>query len=679
MQKPLLVISVLLFLSGVFSCKQNQSSTESSQKFIETANFDSAVKPGDNFFLYVNGNWVKSAKVPPTEFFVGSVLDVINRTKLRLKTILDSVSKGGQVSGSIEQKVGDLYASGMDSDAIEKLGDQPVQSYLQRIDSIADVKSLLSFEAERQKEYHSYIMSFYIGADQKNSGMNIANFGQTGLGLPDRDYYFKSDTASMAIQKAYKQYIRKIFVLTGDDTAKASRNCAAIYSLEKEIAWSHRNNVELRDPQSNYNKVAVASLDKKMPRVGWRNFLDNVGAKTDSVNLSQPAYYLKLNELLKNIPIGIWKAYYRFHVMDDAAPALSTPFVNARFEYAGKALYGQQQIKPRWERMYATVDNNMGEALGRLYVQKYFSEDAKKRMLELVNNLQISFAKRIDGLDWMTDSTKQKAKDKLQAFLKKIGYPNKWRDYSAVVIGRNTYFDNIVSCSKNEYSYQLGKLGKPVDRTEWSMTPPTIDAYYNPTFNEIVFPAGILQFPFFDSDADDAINYGGIGMIIGHEMTHGFDDQGAQYDQSGNLKNWWAKKDSIQFVAKSKMVINQYNHFTVLDSIHVNGALTTGENMADIGGVAIAYDAFKMTKEGQDNSKIDGFTPDQRFFISLAQVYRSKMNDNFIRTMINTDPHSPFMYRVNGPLMNSSAFYAAFNVQPGDKMYLPDSSRIKIW
>jgi putative endopeptidase len=679
MQKQLLVISVLVFLTVIFSCKENQSSSESPPKFIETANFDSSVKPGDNFFLYVNGKWVKAAKVPPTEFFLGSVLDVINRTKLRLKTILDSVSKGGQAPGSIEQKVGDLYASGMDSDAIEKLGDQPLQSALHHIDSITDVKSLLYFEADRQKEYHSYILSFYIGADQKNSGMNIVNFGQTGLGLPDRDYYFKSDSASIALQKAYQQYIKKIFVLTGDDSVKASHKCATVYALEKQIAGSHRNNVQLRDPQSNYNKVTVASLDKKMPMITWSNFLNNVGAKTDSLNLAQPGYYLKLNELLRTVPIETWKAYYQFHVTDDAAPALSTAFVNARFEYASKALYGQQQIKPRWERMYATVDNNMGEALGRLYVQKYFSEDAKKRMLELVNNLQTAFENRIDRLDWMSDSTKSKAKDKLHAFLKKIGYTDKWRDYSAVVIGRNTYFDNIISCSKNEYRYQIGKLGKPVDRTEWSMTPPTIDAYYNPTFNEIVFPAGILQIPFFDPEADDAMNYGGIGMIIGHEMTHGFDDQGAQFDKSGNLKNWWAKKDSIQFVAKSKMVINQYNHFTVLDSIHVNGALTTGENMADIGGVAIAYDAFKMTKQGQDSTKIDGFTPDQRFFISLAQIYRSKMNDNYVRTMINTDPHSPFMYRVNGPLMNSSAFYAAFNVQPGDKMYLPDSSRIKIW
>ena len=329
--------------------------------------------------------------------------------------------------------------------------------------------------------------------------------------------------------------------------------------------------------------------------------------------------------------------------------------------------------------MYATVDNYLGDDLGRLNVQKYFPEDAKKRMLELISNLQTAFATRIDRLDWMSDSTKRKAKDKLTFFLKKVGYPDKWRDYSLVKINRNTFFDNLVSSSRNEFQYQLGKLGKLVDRTEWGMTPPTINAYYNPTFNEIVFPAGILQDPFFDPEADDAINYGGIGMVIGHEMTHGFDDQGAQYDKEGNLRNWWAERDSSQFVAKSKMVISLYNQFTVLDTVHINGALTTGENMADIGGVLIAYDAFKLTKEGQDSTKIDGFTPDQRFFISFGQSWRDKTKDNTMRTLINTDPHSPPIYRVNGTLMNCPAFYTAFNLQPGDKMYLPDSARIKIW
>jgi len=518
-----------------------------------------------------------------------------------------------------------------------------------------------------------------IFADQKNSRMNIANFFQTGLGLPDRDYYFRTDSATLAIQQAYQTYIRKIFTLTGEDSVSAAKKCAAIYALEKNMAGSHRNNVELRDPQSNYHKLAVADLDKKMPLIGWKVFLQSVGVGQDSVEVGQPAYYQKLNELLKTTPIDTWKAYYRFHVMDDAASALSSDFVNAKFAYAGKALSGQEKLKPRWERMYQVVDNNLGEALGQLYVKKYFTEDAKKRMLELVNNLQMAFSARIERLDWMSDSTKKIAREKLFAFLKKIGYPDKWRDYSKVSISRDTYFANLMACARNEYQYQISKVGQPVDRNEWGMTPPTINAYYNPLFNEIVFPAGILQFPYFDMDADDAINYGAIGMFIGHEMTHAFDDQGAQFDKDGNLKNWWGREDSVKFVAKSNMVIKLYNGFTVLDTLHVNGALTNGENIADIGGLNIAYDAFKMTKQGKDTARIDGLTPDQRFFISYAQGWRDKEKDEAIRQGINTDPHAPSMYRVNGPLMNCPPCYTAFNLQPGDKLYKPDSVRIKIW
>ncbi|WP_298300793.1 M13 family metallopeptidase, partial [Hydrotalea sp.] len=394
----------------------------------------------------------------------------------------------------------------------------------------------------------------------------------------------------------------------------------------------------------------------------------------------QPEFYAKLNQLIVTQPIAAWQSYLRLHTINSAARILSAPFVQASFDFYGKALNGQTQMKPRWENIYRTIDVQIGEALGQLYVEKYFTKEAKQRIDELVQNLQTAFAQRIGRLDWMSDSTKQKAKEKLQAFIKKIGYPDKWRDYSKVNIDRNHYFDNVMAAEANNYQYMINKLGKPVDRTEWEMTPPTINAYYNPLYNEIVFPAGILQFPFFDPQADDAINYGGIGMVIGHEMTHGFDDQGAQYDKEGNLKNWWSTGDYDLFKKKSQQVIQLYNGFTVLDTVHVNGALTTGENMADIGGIAIAYDAFKMTKEGQDTTqKIDGFTPDQRFFLSLAQIWRSKEKDAYTMRLLNTDPHSPAMYRVNGPLMNFTPFYKAFNVVPGEKMYLPENERIKIW
>jgi putative endopeptidase len=679
MKKPLLSFTAFLVASVVvFSCKTSNEAQEH-DKFIDVANIDSSVQPGDNFFQFVNGKWLKTATIPETETGVGASKELYNRTKENLRLILEDAAKGSHQAGSIEQQVGDFFISGMDSITIDKLGYEPVKPALQKIDAITDAKGIMQFVAEQQKELTPLLFIQYVGADEKNSKVNIAVYYQGGLGLPDRDYYFKTDAETVAVQQAYKTYLQKLFVLTGNDTIAAAKNVDAVYSLEKELATRHRTNVELRDPQSNYNKMAVADLQKQQPVFGWATLLPSLNVNADSVNVSQPGYFAQVNKLLQSVPVETWKAYLKAHVLSASADALSSDFVNANFEYTGKALSGQQKLKPRWERIYMATDGNLGEALGQLYVKKYFTEDAKKRMLDLVNNLQKAFENRIGKLDWMSDSTKQTAKAKLNTFLKKIGYTDKWRDYSKVSIDKGRYYDNLVSASKNEYNYQVSKVGKPVDKTEWIMSPPTINAYYNPTFNEIVFPAGILQFPFFDEKADDAINYGGIGMVIGHEMTHGFDDQGAQYDKEGNMKNWWAQSDNAKFNAKKDLVINLYNSFTMLDSLHINGALTTGENMADIGGIAIAYDAFKMTEQGKDTARIGGLTPDQRFFMAFASMWRSKLKDETIRQRINTDPHSPPMYRVNGPLMNFTPFYAAFNVKEGNKMYKPESERIKIW
>ncbi len=679
--KKYTVFSLLaaLAVTGYVGCKSDEKPPETNRKFIETAYFDSTVKPGDNFFMFVNGGWLKTAEIPSTESGIGAFLDLRNKTREALKGLLEDAAKSNAAKGSLEQKVGDFYTSGMDSAAIESRGYDPVKPELEKISSIKDAKDIMKYVADEQKSMNSILFGTYVGADEKNSAKNILIFYQGGLGLPDRDYYFKTDAATKAVVDAYMTYMKKLFTLTGDDSATAAKKAAAVYTLEKQMAGSHKTNVELRDPESNYHKMAVADLNKKMPVFGFSTLLDNMNIKTDSVNVGQPAFYEKVNVLLTSVPVDTWKDYLRFHTIDAASDALSSEFVNANFEYNGKALTGQQQIKPRWQRMASSTDNYLGEALGQLYVKKYFTEDAKKRMQDLVNNLQKAFEKHINQLDWMSDSTKVEAKAKLETFLKKIGYPDKWRDYSKVDIEKDKFYENLQSAARNEYAYQTSKIGKPVDRTEWGMTPPTINAYYNPTFNEIVFPAGILQFPFFDPNADDAINYGGIGMVIGHEMTHGFDDQGAQYDKDGNMKLWWSKEDYSKFQKKANQVINQYNGFTVLDSLHVNGSLTNGENIADLGGISIAYDAFKMTPQGKDTTRIDGFTPDQRFFISLAQIWRSKLKDERARQLINVDPHSPAIWRVNGPLMNFQPFYAAFNVQPGDKMYLPDSSRIKIW
>jgi putative endopeptidase len=648
------------------------------KKFIEITGIDTAVRPGDNFYRYVNGKWYDSVPIPATQAGVGAYMFMNYPQRIRLQGILDSVSHGQHPTGSIEQKVGDFYASGMDTVTIEKRGYEPIKPTLSKIGTIGDIPSLMTFVAEEAKVNNGSIMAIGVGPDDKNSSLNIAHAYQTGIGLPDRDYYFATDSSTLAIQDTYKIYIATLFQLTGSDAVDAKKDADLVYDIEKQIAASHKTRVERRDVHANYNKMAISDLEKRQPNIGWTDFIQHMGAQTDSIDVGQPAYYDKLNGLLKTVPIDNWKLYLKANTIDAYATDLSKSFVDADFEFS-KVLSGQAVQKSRGEKMASAVDNYLGEALGQLYVRKYFPESAKKRMLDLVNNLQKAYAKRIDNLEWMGDSTKQKAKEKLFAITKKIGYPDKWKDYSNVHIERGTYFENIRSASAAAFEYELAKLGKPVDKTEWYTTPSTVTAYNNPSANEIVFPAGILQSPYFDNEADDALNYGGIGMVIGHEITHTFDDQGAQYDKDGNVKNWWTKDDYEKFKSRIKQVIDLYGTFTVLDSLHVNGAMTVGENTADIAGIAVAYDAFKMTQEGQDPTKIGNFTPDQRFFLSVARIWRVKMKDEFLRTWIKNNPHSPPIWRVNGPLMNTSPFYTAFDVEADDSMFLPKEKRITIW
>ena len=666
-----------LCLTAIFLTVWNYSDAQT-KTFVDVAGLAPEIKPGDNFFRYVNGKWYDTVRIANDQSGVGSYSFLNIPQKQLLQHILDSVSKTKNTMGSVEQKVGDFYASGMDLKTINHRGYEPIKQILGRIDAIKNIPALLKFVAIELRSGNPSVISFGIGPDNKNSGINIAHVYQGGIGLPDRDYYFKIDSSTLAVQQAYKKYLSTLFQLTGSSFDAAAKNATIVYGIELQIAAAHKTNVELRDVNANYNKIAVASLGKAQPRIGWANLLANLGATTDSIDMAQPAYYDKLNKLLTSITIKDWKLYLKTNTLENYASSLSQPFVDASFEFS-KALSGQATQKSRRQIMTENVDGYLGQALGQLYVKKYFNEDAKKRVLALVNNLQKAFENRINHLDWMSDSTKQKAIEKLYAIHKKIGYPDKWRDYDKVQINRTTYFENVLSLNQNEYQYQLAKLNKPVDRTEWGVTPATVTAYYDPSLNEIVFPAGILQYPYFDFLADDAINYGGIGMVIGHEMTHAFDDQGAQFDKDGNVENWWTKEDYKRFREKTKQLANLYSSFTILDTVHIKGQLTLGENTADNGGVAIAYDAFKMTQEGKSSDKIDGFTPDQRFFLSIARIWRVKTRDAFLRTYVNTNPHSPAMWRVNGPLMNFEPFYKAFNVQPGDKNYKPDDQRVKIW
>ncbi|MBX7109107.1 MAG: M13 family metallopeptidase [Chitinophagales bacterium] len=676
---PINLPVVLFLILAITACKQTPSTQNTERKTLSLQNINHNIRPGDDFFLYANGNWYDTATILPTESRAGARLEMDFKTKANIKSILEEAAATAAPKGSVEQKIGDFYASGMDTITIEKLGFQPVQPFLQQIEALQSTGDIMKFVAAQWKLNHPLLTGQYVGPDDKNSSKNLLVFYQAGLGLPDRDYYFMKDEGTLEVVNAYKAYATQIFRLTGDDSLTAAKHAAIVYQLENQMAASHRTNVELRDPASNYNKMAVADLDKKMPHIAWNTFFADLGIQTDSINIGQPAYYQKLDELLASTPVSVWKTYLRFHLLDDVANVLSNDFVMAHFAYYGKALSGQQQIKPRWERVYGIIDASIGEDLGQLYVRKYFSPEAKQRMKDLVDNLQQAFEARINRLDWMSDSTKTSAKEKLHAFMKKVGYPDVWRDYSPVIIDRNNWFENIENAGRNEFNYQMAKIDKPVDRNEWGMTPPTNNAYYNPTTNEIVFPAGILQFPMFDVASDDALNYGGIGMVIGHELTHGFDDQGSQYDKDGNLKNWWTKEDNEKFKAKGEQVIRLYDGFVVLDSVHINGALTQGENTADIGGIAIAYDAFKLTKQGQDTTKIDGLTPDQRFFLSFAQCWRKKVKDEALLQQVKTDPHSPGIYRVLGPLMNFTPFYTAFDVKEGDKMFVPEEQRIRIW
>ncbi len=678
--KPLIWLAVPAVFAACNS-KPTQSADEAPKRtvFFDKTGMDTTVKPGDNFFDYANGSWLKKTEIPSTETGWGLAKILYNNTQTELHGILEDAVKQDATKGSAEQKVGDLYSSGMDTATIDKLGYTPVKPTLTAIDGLKDYKELINYVASSYKDGDGYMFGFYVSADGRNSKQNVAQFDQDGLGLPNRDYYFNTDDATKKIREAYVAYITKLFVLTGVDAAIAAKNAQDILKLETELAKSHSTPVELRDPIKNYNKFAVADIQKKIPGVDLNDVFKRMGFKTDTILVGQPKYDIALFGLLKSEPIAIWKTKLKFMALSNSANYLSKDFRAASFEFNDKTLNGQKQPKERWKTMVTTVDGGLGELLGQVYVKKYFTPEAKKRITDLVNNLQAVYKERIEKLDWMSPATKEKAIIKLNAFTKKIGYPDKWKKYDDVNIDKGAFYNSMQSISKHNYKEMIDKVNKPVDRTEWGMTPPTLNAYYNPSYNEIVFPAGILQYPFFDKNADDAINYGGIGMVIGHEMTHGFDDQGSQYDKDGNLNVWWTKEDNDKFKAKTQAVAKQYDAYTVLDNMHVNGNLTLGENIADNGGVAIAYEAFKRTPEGKSDKKIDGFTPDQRFFLSIAQIWRSKNRDESTRMRINNDPHSPAMYRVNGPISNMDAWYQAFGIKAGDKLYKPENARVKIW
>jgi putative endopeptidase len=666
--------------SGVPSGVNPLTKASGKRKFIDPANMDLSVNPGDNFYQYANGTWVKNTVIPASKTRWGSFDALAEESSQALKGLLEDAAKkpGGN---SLMKRVGDYYSSAMDSNSIEKLGYKPIKPYLDAIAGLSSKAQALKYmNTLRAQSVSSSLYRIGVGQDAKNVTKYIISIGQGGTTLPDRDYYLKNDARSQKIRTDYTAYIIKLFSLTGETNVNAMANAVTVMALETAMAQAQMSRVEMRDPNKLYNKFSVDGLTAKTPNLNWASILPELGykVKQDSVNVSNPKFMVFIDSLLNKVSLDDWKVYMKWGILKDAAPYLSSEFVNANFAY-NQSLSGQKEQTPRWQRMSGLIDRQLGDLLGQLYVDKYFNQAAKSRMLELVNNLQTTFDSRIKKLDWMSEVTKQRALGKLHAFVKKIGFPDKWKNYDDIVIKKDDFFGNLQRCSQWQYNDNVSRLGKPIDKTEWGMTPPTVNAYYSPQKNEIVFPAGILRFPFFDFEADDAINYGGIGAVIGHEMTHGFDDQGRQFDADGNLQDWWTKSDADEFKKRADEVVQQYNGYIILDSLHVNGKLTLGENLADLGGLSIAYEAFKNTKQGQSMDKIDGFTPDQRFFLNWSQVWRNNILPEAAAQRIVTDNHSPGLYRSNGPLTNIDAFYKAFDVKPGDKMYKAPEQRTKIW
>lgn len=657
------------------------ASAQAPKKFIDPANMDLSVKPGDDFYQYASGTWIKNNPVPAKETRWGSFNELRDFNINAVRSLVEEAAADKAApAGSAKRRVGDFYAAAMDSLTIEKLGYTPIKADLTRIRKISTVPGIIEeMISMRTSGAASPMFNFGVAQDRKNVNKYLPSLSQGGTTLPDRDYYLKDDARSVKIREAYLTYMTTLFGLTGSKPAEAKAKAEKVLSIEKQFAEAQMARIEMRDPYKTYNKFAVTEFSKTTPKLNWSTLMPKYKVTgQDTILVSSPKFFAAVDGMLTSVPVADWKTYLEWNLLKSSASSLSSPFVQASFEF-NKVQTGQRVQTPRWQRMSSLTDNNVGELLGQLYVAKYFKPEAKARMEELIKNLRSAFEVRIKGLDWMSAETKTKALEKLHAFRPKIGYPDKWKNYDGMKITRATYFDNQKSAGAWRYNEMIGRLGKPVDRTEFGMTPPTVNAYYSPTMNEIVFPAGILQFPFFAPDADDAINYGGIGAVIGHEMSHGFDDSGSQYDKDGNLRNWWTEGDRAKFDEKAKALGEQFDAYTVLDTIHVIGKLTMGENIGDLGGLNAAYTAFKMTKQGQSNEKIDGFTPDQRFFLSWAQVWRGNILPESAAQQIKTDPHSPGEFRTIGAPVNMDAWYQAFDVKPGEKLYKKPEDRIRMW
>ncbi len=683
MKKNLLLLLPVLG-AALAGCPANSLKTAGSadgQPDILHAALDTTVVPGDDFFAYANGTWIKNNPIPASESNMGIGKKVQDEIYARLRQTSVEAADAKAAAGSNQQKIGDFWAVAMDSVKADKLGYSPIKPALDRIAAMTSVTEVPGIIAQEIKLELNALIGLRVGQDDKNSDKMALYLHQAGLGLPNRDYYFNTDTRTKNIRRAYVRHVANTFKLLGQDSTTANTNAARVMALETILAKSSRKLEDLRDPYKNYNKMTITQLDKLTPGIDWKTWFGQMGiANIDTVIVRQPEFYQTVGQLLKTKPLPDWKAYLTWQ-MAQFAPVLSQPFVAENFHFYSTVLRGATAIRPRWKRMLDMQESALGDALGQLFVKEYFKPEAKARYDTLVKNVVAAFADHIQKVDWMSAPTKVVALDKLHKITPKVGYPNKWKDYAALTIDRSSLAANVMRANEWQYNYELHKLGRPVDRTEWGMTPQTYNAYYNGSNNEIVLPAAAFAIPgLLDADADDALVYGYAGAsTIGHELTHGFDDEGSQYDAHGNLHEWWSKADRQRFNQRVNGIVKQFNGYTLLDSLHINGKATAGENIADLGGIVIGLDAFKKTKQYQEGKKINGLTPTQRYFLGYALGWQMHVRDESLASQLLTDVHSPAQYRVNGPMADVPAFYEAFGIKPGQKLYRPDSTRVVIW
>jgi len=673
------LLSILLLTPGACTSPPQEAPTSAQTALalgIDKQYMDPAVRPQDDLYRFVNGSWLETAAIPADKSDYGSFTELADRAEINLREIIEEMAAGEHPEETEEQKLADFYRAYMNTDLIAQQKTAPIDAELRRIAAISDRDELIRYIGQTQRVGAANPFAFFVQPDMDDSSRYIAYVWQTGLGLPNREYYFDDEFAE--VRSKYVDYIADLLSLAG--VADANEKAKTIMTLENRLAQAHWDKVRNRDPNETYNRYTITDANALTPGFDWGAFLRSAGIEDQpEIILSQPSYFEEATRALSDESIDTWRTYFTFKLLDYTAPYLTEDYVRLNFDFSERTLSGIEKIRPRWKRAVEDADNLIGEALGKVYVARHFPPEAKKRMDEMIANLRLAFQISIDDLEWMGPETKEQAQAKLQKFTSKIGYPSSWRDYSALEIRPDDLVGNIQRANEFEFQRNVDKLGGPIDRTEWFMTPQTVNAYYDPTMNEIVFPAAILSPPFFDVDADDAANYGGIGAVIGHEFSHGFDDEGRKFDGDGNLRDWWTEEDNERFQARAARLGEQYDGYNPIDDMNVNGAFTMGENIGDLAGVTMAYRAYRLSLNGEEAPIIDGYSGDQRFFMGWAQVWRRLYRDDELRRRLKVDPHSPSEYRTNGTVINIDAFHEAFGTQPGDGMWKPADERVRIW